>query len=320
MGKLSEALQAAKDLESTLTNSDTNGGSISPAKPEDKKPNGENTGKVDAKLDGEKPKDSVSKDADGGDVVEESAKKDTKKEDGKMEKSTEDSFSQLASKSLDLLSKANEKITDLTSKSFELNAQLEKSVSKCDDMKKELDEEKKAHAELKKSYDELVSNNKTSKSVKEETDKDVEKSVDDDKEDADKKPEKDGEADKEKEDKTSKSVSENKEPETPKVDNPDKTVEKSLLGAAQNGDSEEEKDDDEDKDEDKVNKSVTPSKEDIYKSFVNDVYDAYDYVTKSALYGPNSRQADELAELERRLDKTSEVTPELKSQFDNISI
>ena len=309
MGKLSEALQAAKDLESTLTNSDTNGGSISPAKPEDKKPNGENTGKVDAKLDGEKPKDSVSKDADGGDVVEESAKKDTKKEDGKMEKSTEDSFSQLASKSLDLLSKANEKITDLTSKSFELNAQLEKSVSKCDDMKKELDEEKKAHAELKKSYDELVSNNETSKSVKEETDK----------EDADKKPEKDGESDKEKEDKTSKSVSEDKEPETQKVDNPDKTVEKSLLGAAQNGDSEEEEGA-KTKDEGEVNKSVEPSKESVYKSFVNDVYDAYDYVTKSALYGPNSRQADELAELERRLDKTSEVTPELKSQFDNISI
>ena len=322
MAIFTDALEAAKKLEASLANTNSNGGEIEGTSPKDEKPKGDNE-KVEPKLDGEKPKDSVNKDIDDGDSIEESA---TKKEKGdkdmdkdkNKDSETEKSYSALAVKSLELLSKANDTITGLTQKSVDLKSELEKSVAKCDDMQSELDKEKKAHADLKKSYDELVAkSNETEKSMDEnckdkDDDKDSEKGTDKDEDKDTTKKSVDTSDDKEenKSDETSKS----------KVDDPDKTIDKSLQGKAQTGDI------DKSDDKDTVEKSTEnheeteeEKKEKAFKSFASNVSATYDYVSKSGLYGPNSDEANRLAALERKIDNIGMLTPQLEEEFNSIT-
>lgn len=317
MAIFTDALEAAKKLEASLANTNSNGGEIQGTSPKDEKPKGDNE-KVEPKLDGEKPKDSVNKDIDDGDSIEESA---TKKEKGDkdMDKDkdkdseTEKSYSALAVKSLELLSKANDTITGLTQKSVDLKSELEKSVAKCDDMQSELDKEKKAHADLKKSYDELVNKSTETEKSMDEKGKDKTDDKDSDKEDDKDKTEKSidaGDKEKDEADETSKS----------KVDDPDKTIDKSLQGKAQAGDI------DKTDDKDTVEKSTEiheeteeEKKEKAFKSFAANVADTYEYVSKSGLYGPNSDEANKLAALERKLDNVGALTPQLEEEFNSIT-
>lgn len=320
MAIFTDALEAAKKLEASLANTNSNGGEIEGTSPKDEKPKGD-TEKVKPKLDGEKPKDSVNKDIDDGGTIEESKDKKEKGDtdmDKEKDSETEKSYNALAVKSLELLSKANETITGLTQKSVDLKSELEKSVAKCDDMQSKLDEEKKAHAELKKSYDELITkSDEAEKSMDEKgkdkaDDKDSEKDTDKDENKDTTKKSLDASDDKEedKSDETSKS----------KVDDPDKTIDKSLQGKAQTGDA------DKHDDKDNVEKSTenheeteNEKKEKAFKSFASNVSDTYDYVSKSGLYGPNSDEANRLAALERKIDNVGVLTPQLEEEFNSIT-